>query len=141
MVAGRKQEPRATTGPCPQCPASTPNPPILTICNIAMRRHPRPTISSLGQGYRDRHQFERGSLRVRRVLRPLILEPTTSNTNNQQPTTTTTNNFNFLQPINTTTSIAVTSFQRTTDEEFVMTPKLLFLVLLLGLGCQEVIMQ
>ena len=33
----------------------------------------------------------------------------------------------------------MTSFQRTTDEEFVMTPRLLFLVLLLGLGCQEVI--
>ena len=138
-MVGRKQEPRATTGPCPQCPGSTPNPPILTICNIAMRR---PPPSPLGQGYRDRHQFERGSLRVRRVLRPLIQEPT-SNTNNQQPqpTTATTNNLNYLPPNTTTTSIAVTSFQRTTDEEFVMTPKLLFLVLLLGLGCQEVIMQ
>ena len=41
MPLGRswcKQQPRATTMPCPQCPA-TPLPPTLTICN-AMRRLP-----------------------------------------------------------------------------------------------------
>ena len=133
-MVGRKQEPQATTGPCPQCPGSTPNPPILTICNIAMRRPPPHSLLAKAIGI---------DISLREALSGSGGFSGLSS-KNQQPqtlTTTTTNDFNFLQPNNTTTSIAVTSFQRTTDEEFVMTPKLLFLVLLLGLGCQEVIMQ